>query len=124
MKSDDSWSSQNSVMVINFIKLKALIMKKFILILIASSLISFSVFAQSSGDYRSIVSGNWNDASKWEMYNGTKWVSATTYPGQNSGTGIVEFMNGTEIKITGSLSHPISSLYINADLNQICLQAV
>lgn len=94
-------------------------MKKFILILIASSLISFSVFAQSSGDYRSIVSGNWNDASKWEMYNGTNWVSATTYPGQNSGTGVVTVMNGTEIKITGSLSHPISSLYINADLNQI-----
>jgi hypothetical protein len=103
-------------MVTNFIKLKALIMKKFILILIASSLLSFSVFAQSSGDYRSIVSGNWNDASKWEIYNGTNWVSATTYPGQNPGTGIVEIMNSTEIIITAAAPNPISSLFIHGSL--------
>src|SRR5215203_7561181 len=46
---------------IYFIKFKALIMKKFISVLIASILISHTIFAQSSGDYRSIGNGNWNE---------------------------------------------------------------
>ena len=70
-------------MVIHFMKLKTLIMKKFILILIASIGISFYLSAQSAGDYRSIGSGNWNDPTKWERYNGNSWASITTYPGQN-----------------------------------------
>ena len=68
-------------------------MKKFISVLIASILISYTVLAQSSGDYRSIGSGNWNDATKWETYNGSSWVTTTTYPGQNSGTGAVTITN-------------------------------
>jgi hypothetical protein len=100
-------------------KSKALIMKKVTLILTTVLASIWSVHAQSVGDYRSIGNGNWNDATRWEIFNGSNWVNANTYPGQNSGTGVVTVMNGTEIKITGSLSHPISSLYINADLNQI-----
>jgi hypothetical protein len=99
--------------------LKALIMKKMTLILIALFEIGRAAYAQSVGDYRSVGNGNWNDATKWEMYNGNSWISATTYPGQNSGTGLVTIMNGTEIKITGSLPHAISSLNVSADLNQI-----
>ena len=83
-------------MMIYFIKLKALIMKKFILILIASIGISFYLSAQSAGDYRSIGNGNWNDATKWETYNGSSWVAASTYPGQNPGTGTVTITNNTK----------------------------
>ena len=62
-------------------------MKKLILILIASIGINFYLSAQSAGDYRSVGNGNWNDPTKWETYNGSSWVSAATYPGQNPGTG-------------------------------------
>src|SRR4030095_16042565 len=85
-------------------------MKKIILTLIASVVITLNVFTQSAGDYRSVASGNWNDVTKWETYNGSNWISATTYPGQNSGTGTVTIMNATGITITGSVPHPISSL--------------
>src|SRR6187549_2386288 len=96
--------------VIHFINFKALIMKKFLSVLIASILISYTVLAQSSGDYRSIGSGNWNDATKWETYNGSSWASTTSYPGQNTGTGAVTIMIFHEIKITASVPHPVASI--------------
>src|SRR5688572_24243773 len=88
-------------------------MKKLILILIAAIGINFYLSAQSAGDYRSIGSGNWNDATKWETYNGSSWVSTTTYPGQNPGTGKVTIKCETEIKITQSLLQPIASLHVD-----------
>ena len=100
-------------MVIHFIQLKTLIMKKFILILITSIVISFSVSAQTAGDYRSIGSGNWNDATKWEIFNGSSWITASTYPGQNSGTGAVTIMIFHEISLTATVPHPIVSLLID-----------
>jgi len=78
-------------------------MKKFISVLIASILISYTILAQSSGDYRSIGGGNWNDATKWEMFDGNNWVSATSYPAENSGTAAVSISAFHEIKITASV---------------------
>ena len=48
------------------IKLKTLTMKKIILTMIVSIVITLTVFTQSAGDYRSIANGNWNNAAKWE----------------------------------------------------------
>src|SRR6187399_3061849 len=90
-------------------------MKKFISVLIASILISYTVLAQSSGDYKSIGSGNWNDPTKWETYNGSSWISTATYPGQNTGTGTVTIMHEMEIKITASVPHPIANLAVITD---------
>ena len=87
-------------------------MKKFILILIASIGISFYLSAQSAGDYSSVGSGNWNDPTKWILFDGANWVGATTYPGQNPGTGNVTIINETEIKITETVPHPVNSLSI------------
>jgi len=80
-------------MVIYFIKLKALIMKKFILVLIASILIGYAALTQSSGDCRRIGGGNWNDQTKWETYNVSSWTIASTYMGQNSRTLSVTISN-------------------------------
>ena len=96
-------------------------MKKIISILFTLIVISLSISAQSVGDYRSIGNGNWNDATKWEIYNGSNWVSSNSYPGQNPGTGAAAIMNETEITITASVPYPVSSLYINADLDQLVL---
>src|SRR5215469_14541247 len=95
-------------------------MKKVTFILFASMGINFSATSQSVGDFRSIANGNWNDATKWETYNGTNWIAATTYPGQNAGAGLVEIMKATEIAITAALPNPISSLYIDADDSCSC----
>ena len=88
-------------------------MKKLILIFIASIGISFYLPAQSAGDYRSIANGNWNDATNWERYSGNSWVSTTTYPGQNPGTGAVTIKILHEIRLTSTVPHPIASLLID-----------
>src|SRR5690349_11874834 len=73
----------------------------------------FKISAQTAGDYRSIASGNWNDATKWENYNGSNWVSATSYPGQNAGTGAVTVAAAHEIVLTAGVPYPIASLVID-----------
>lgn len=88
-------------------------MKKNISILIALVVISFAALSQSAGDFRSIGNGNWNDVTKWETYNGSSWVSATAYPGQNPGAGAVTVAEGTLIKLTASVPFPVSSLKVS-----------
>ncbi|CAN5696037.1 hypothetical protein BH10BAC2_BH10BAC2_14450 [soil metagenome] len=41
--------------------------------------------AQTTGDYRSIVSGNWNAIATWQRYNGTGWVAAVNFPTSSDG---------------------------------------
>ena len=97
---------------IYFIKFKALIMKKFILIFIAFVGINFYLSAQH---YMSVGNGNWNDPTIWETYNGNSWVAASTYPGQNPGTESVTITNNTEIKITASVPNSVSDLHVSAE---------
>jgi hypothetical protein len=91
-------------------------MKKLILILINSIAICFSISAQSFGDYRSVADGNWNDATKWEMHNGTTWIVASTYPGQDPETGQVTITGDTKIIITANVPHAVASLYVHSDI--------
>lgn len=46
---------------------------------------AFTTNAQSSGDFRSIKTGNWNDKTIWQTYNGSAWVAATAYPTNTNG---------------------------------------
>ena len=96
-------------------------MKKFILILIALIGITYYLSAQSAGDYRSIANGNWNDATKWEVYNGSSWADANTYPGQQAGTGTVTIMDWSEIIITESVPHPVANLSVNANYPNVII---
>jgi methionine-rich copper-binding protein CopC len=50
------------------------------LILLAVILLANSVMAQTTGDYRSVVNGNWGVAGTWETYNGSAWVAASSVP--------------------------------------------
>lgn len=88
-------------------------MKKITLILVALLAIVCYPSAQTAGDYRSIGSGNWNDVTKWEMYDGSNWVMPTGYPGQSPGAGAVHIMPGHEIKITATVPHPVASLFLD-----------
>ena len=93
-------------------KIKILIMRKFLYILIAFIGFSYNSSAQVAGDYRSVSSGNWNDPTKWETYNGSAWISTTVYPGENSGTGTVTIMDATEIKISANIPNHIADIFV------------
>ena len=90
-------------------------MQKFILLLIALVGTSWYLSAQSVGDYRSVGNGNWNDVSKWEVFNGSNWVAASSYPGQIAGTGTVTIMHETEINITGTVPNAVANLSVTAN---------
>ena len=77
-------------------------------------LFSTQIFAQSTGDYRSIGDGNWTDTSIWEYYNGTTWVAATQYPGQTGAptTNNVSIEGGDSITLTSTLTESINSVTV------------
>lgn len=68
-------------------------------------LFAISTFSQTTGDFRSKASGpsNWTDISSWQTYNGTAWVDATSYPGQNAGTGAVLIQFGHSITLSSAI---------------------
>lgn len=50
--------------------------------------LSFGLFAQNVGDFRSRQTGPtaWNSTTTWQVFNGSTWVNTTAYPGQTAGT--------------------------------------
>ncbi|MCX7671494.1 MAG: hypothetical protein N2439_15665, partial [Anaerolineae bacterium] len=58
--------------------------------------------ADAPGDYRSKATGNWGDATTWQVFIGTKWVDASTAP--TSAAGIITVRNGHTITITADVS--------------------
>jgi hypothetical protein len=59
------------------------------------------LFTQTTDDYRSATSGNWNVTSSWERYNGTSWVAASGSP--TSTNNIITIRNGHVISVTASV---------------------
>ncbi len=54
------------------------------------------MLAQTTGDYRSIASGNWSAIATWQRFNGTTWVAATTAP---AGTGVITVQSADSVSI-------------------------
>lgn len=69
--------------------------------------------AQSVGDYRSnAATMNWNATTSWQVYNGSTWVTASTYPGQNAGTGTVTIRDGHTVTVTANVPNAIGALIV------------
>ncbi len=71
-----------------------------------------TLLAQSVNDYRSINDGNWTDASIWEIYNGTAWITTTTYPGEVTGTNDVSIEGGNVIVLDSNIPNTFNSLTV------------
>lgn len=82
------------------------------------------VLAQTTGDYRSKISGPWNSVASWEYYNGTSWVTPLTtspqgYPGQYAVTaGAVLIQSGHTISVglTGISTQLLGTITITGTL--------
>ncbi|MDX1829594.1 MAG: choice-of-anchor D domain-containing protein, partial [Lutibacter sp.] len=89
----------------------------FFLLTLAVTQLSFS---QTSGDYRSTGTGDWEVLSTWETYNGTSWVLATSYPGQNTGTYMVTIQAGHTVAVnTNFVSANMGEVEVYGVLNLI-----
>ncbi len=55
-------------------------------------LLSFCIsgYGQTTGDYRTVSSGNWNNDNIWQRWDGDSWETPSRYPGQDPGTGRVD----------------------------------
>jgi hypothetical protein len=77
-------------------------MKKLVTIILLPLVLK--VYAQSTGDYRSLTTGNWNSIATWERYNGTAWVPATTGQTPTSSDGAVTIRSGHTVTITAAVT--------------------
>lgn len=54
-------------------------------LILLSVLLSTRSLAQSVGDFRTKQSGNWDQTTTWERFNGSSWVNASTPPSYTDG---------------------------------------
>src|SRR6187401_1721759 len=60
------------------------------------------LYAQSTGDYRSVTSGNWNVTGTWQRFNGTSWVTPTAAPTYTDGS--ITIQSGHTVTVTANVS--------------------
>ncbi len=76
------------------------------------------VWGQTTGDYRTNGSGDWNALGTWRRYNGTNWNDAPTaaqgYPGQyaTSSTATVTIQNDQNVTLNVSPDNAIGNLVL------------
>lgn len=87
-------------------------MKKILSFSLGLILIGNYLSAQVAGDYLAVANGNWTTIATWQRYNGTSYVAATDYPGQNTGTGEVIIGTGLAVTLNVSPANPIGLLTI------------
>ncbi len=85
--------------------------EQLLLLFVAIISISNNVFSQSTGDYRTRNTGNWNATNVWQRYNGITWVNITTYP--TAADGVISIMNG----------HTITFNMATIDVDQLVVNA-
>ncbi len=51
-----------------------------LLLTLSALTIALPALAQTTGDYRSAASGNWNAVATWETYDGANWIAASVTP--------------------------------------------
>src|SRR5438128_1062481 len=59
-------------------------------------------FSQSTGDFRSKATGNWNSTNTWERWNSSAWVTPTTTP--TSTDGAITIQNTHTVTVTADVS--------------------
>ncbi len=97
------------------------------LILFSLFTISLAGSGQAVGDYQTNATGSWdwNTAANWQQcVTAGTWAGATStsYPGQNSGAGVVNILDNTTVTITASPAYSIAALRIDGGGNDSYLQ--
>lgn len=73
-------------------------------VLVCVMVLFFGVsWGQTTNDYRSRQTGNWNSTATWERFNGTSWVTATVTP-TNTNANVITIQNAHTVSITASVS--------------------
>jgi hypothetical protein len=65
-------------------------------------LFSFTVNAQTTGDYQSFATGNWNNPGTWQRFDGTSFVAASTAPASTDG--IITVRSGHNVTLNSTIT--------------------
>ncbi|MEQ9307741.1 MAG: hypothetical protein RJQ14_27775, partial [Marinoscillum sp.] len=96
-----------------------LVTKKVWYLLLLNLVSLLTIHAQTTGDYRSAVTGNWGTLGTWQRWDGGAWAVPTTgqgYPGQNSSPNLVTIQSNHAITQNVSPAFAIVSLGFSANL--------
>ncbi len=64
---------------------------------------NISLHAQSTGDFQSNTTGNWNALSTWERWDGSSWITpAPNVP--TSADGVITILSGDTVTVTANVS--------------------
>ncbi len=89
---------------------------KHAILFIGLIVVNLSGFCQSTSDFQSHQSGNWNVAATWEQWNGSAWITpASVTP--TSSSGIISIQSNHIITITASVS--VDQVTVNSGGNII-----
>jgi len=74
-----------------------------IFLIVAMVTICLTLQGQTLNDYRSKQSGQWNQVTTWERYDGAAWVAAAATPA-NTTANVITIRNGHTITVTANVS--------------------
>lgn len=60
-------------------------------------------WGQTTNDYRSRQTGNWNSTATWERFNGTSWVAAIATP-TNTNANVITIQNADTVSVSASVT--------------------
>jgi hypothetical protein len=67
-------------------------------------LLPAAVFSQEEGDYRSVAAGNWEEASRWEVFEAGDWTAAATPPDGSEHITVTDSVHvNSAINVTGQI---------------------
>lgn len=80
-------------------------------------------FSQVAGDYRTNATGaqNWSNVAIWQRYDGSSWVPASDYPGQNPGALTVTIQDNITLTLNITPANAIQNLIIATSANSSSL---
>ncbi len=77
-------------------------MKGAILVIVFATAVMMAA-AQTTNDYRTIASGNWNSTSTWQRFDGADWIAATATP-TSSTANLITVRNGHTVTSTAAVT--------------------
>lgn len=86
-------------------KQKELKVKKLIIsaIILYTTILSAPAWGQSTNDYRTAQTGNWNALASWQRFDGSTWVAATATP-TSANANVITIRNGHTIILTANVT--------------------
>lgn len=88
-------------------------MKSRLLLGVLSSLMITFVYGQTPGSYRSKQSGNWNQTTTWERFDGTNWANATVVP--SSSDEVISVTSTHQVTVTDTRT--VDQLFVDPGAN-------